>query len=56
MPTYEYECRDCGKSFVLQRTIQEHVDKKKPKCPECNKSQAVHQVISSVYVQTSKKS
>jgi putative FmdB family regulatory protein len=34
MPTYDYECDDCGHSFELFQTISEPVKKK---CPECGK-------------------
>jgi len=34
MPTYDYECDDCGHSFELFQSITES---KKRKCPECKK-------------------
>lgn len=32
MPTYEYECRDCGYTF---EKFQQMSDKRLKKCPEC---------------------
>jgi putative FmdB family regulatory protein len=34
MPTYDYECDDCGHAFELFQSITEPVKKK---CPECGK-------------------
>jgi putative FmdB family regulatory protein len=34
MPTYDYECDDCGHKFELFQAISEPV---KRKCPECGK-------------------
>ncbi len=34
MPTYDYECDNCGHEFELFQTISEAV---KRKCPECGK-------------------
>lgn len=34
MPTYDYECRDCGHTFEL---FQKMSDSVKRKCPECKK-------------------
>lgn len=34
MPTYEYECADCGYAF---EKLQSMTDKKLRKCPECGK-------------------
>jgi putative FmdB family regulatory protein len=32
MPTYEYECTKCGKSFELEQRITE---RPRQRCPEC---------------------
>ncbi|MBU0478647.1 MAG: zinc ribbon domain-containing protein [bacterium] len=32
MPTYEYECKDCGHSFEL---FQSMTEKRMEKCPQC---------------------
>jgi putative FmdB family regulatory protein len=34
MPTYDYECDDCGHTFELFQSISEPVKKK---CPQCGK-------------------
>ena len=54
MPTYEFECKACGKEFSLSETYGEH-DRHEEKCPHCG-SKDVQQLISSVYAKTSKKS
>ena len=54
MPTYEYRCVDCGKSFTRDSSVAEH-DAARPACPKCT-SHNVTQSFSAVYVQTSKKS
>ena len=35
MPTYDYECESCGKSFEYFQSISESP---KTKCPECGRS------------------
>ena len=35
MPTYDYECDECGHAFELFQSINDAV---KRKCPECKKS------------------
>jgi len=32
MPTYEYECTKCGKSFELEQRI---TDRPRERCPDC---------------------
>lgn len=54
MPTYEYKCEACGKSFSLTLGIVEH-DTKRVKCPKCA-SLKVRQKISVFRPITSKKS
>jgi len=54
MPTYEYECRKCGRRFSLAMSMEDH-DKKKVRCPKC-KSESLKRLIESVFVTTSKKS
>ena len=55
MPAYEYQCGKCDEVFVDIQTFAEHDEHRKVKCPKCG-STKVHQLISSVNVQTSKKS
>jgi putative FmdB family regulatory protein len=54
MPTYDYRCVDCGKTFTRDTSVAEH-DAGRPACPKCG-SQKVSQAFSAVYVKTSKKS
>jgi len=54
MPTYEFECKECGTVFERQEHITEH-EKSHPHCPNC-KSKAVERVLADFYAMTSKKS
>jgi putative FmdB family regulatory protein len=54
MPTYEYQCKKCGREFSLTMAMGEH-GKKKVRCPKC-KSQNLKHLIASVFVTTSRKS
>jgi putative FmdB family regulatory protein len=54
MPTYEYRCANCRKTFTKEASIAEH-EAKPPTCPKCGSQQVVRS-FSTVYVQTSKKS
>ncbi len=55
MPTYEYICKDCKKTFTVLATIAEHEKSPKPKCEHCG-SENIVQLFSGVSVITSKKS
>jgi putative FmdB family regulatory protein len=54
MPTYQYRCEKCEKTFERTYTISEH-ETAKPQCPKCG-SKKVSAVPGRVYVVTSKKS
>ena len=54
MPTYEFECEKCGKSFSVILSLADY-EKKKYKCPKCGSKQ-VKQQITSFQAVTSKKS
>ena len=54
MPTYEYRCEKCGKTFDRQERISEH-GRSRPACPHC-KGRKVTQVPGSFFAKTSKKS
>jgi len=54
MPTYDYRCRACRRSFQIVQTISAH-EKAKPKCPKC-KSTKVERVLTGAFVKTSRKS
>ncbi len=53
MPTYDYRCKDCKKTFSVTTSISEH-EKKKVACPKCE-SKNVRQEISSFFAITSHK-
>ena len=53
MPTYDFHCEDCNKSFSVVLSVKEH-DARKVKCPKCG-SRRVRQLVSSFYAVTSRK-
>ena len=55
MPAYEFECEKCHLIFLEIQSFAEHDEHPKVECPKCG-SERVRQLISSVSVQTSKKS
>ena len=54
MPTYEFYCEKCKKSFRVILSVSDY-EKKKYQCPKC-RSKKVSQQISSFQTITSKKS
>ncbi len=54
MPTYEYVCKECKKTFTAFLTLAEY-EKKRVACPKC-KSKKVEQKVASFFAVTSKKS
>jgi len=54
MPTYEYLCSKCQKTFSVVMSMAEH-DQAKVRCPAC-KGNKVLQQYSTFYARTSKKS
>jgi putative FmdB family regulatory protein len=54
MPTYEFVCNNCKKSFNLSMKISDY-EKKKFSCPKC-KSRKVRQQLTAFQTITSKKS
>jgi putative FmdB family regulatory protein len=54
MPTYDFVCEKCNKTFTLFMSISDY-EKKKYACPIC-KSKKVKQQVSSFQTVTSKKS
>lgn len=53
MPVYDYECKDCHKSFELVLSLTEH--EHEIRCPKCGSSN-VEQVLTDFFAVTSKKS
>ena len=54
MPTYEFFCEECKKSFTVIISISEY-ERKKFQCPQCQ-GKKLKQDISSFQTVTSKKS
>ncbi|MDR3609210.1 MAG: zinc ribbon domain-containing protein [Ignavibacteriaceae bacterium] len=55
MPTYEFKCIKCGKTFSLQMSFSEFDLKKAIACPYC-KSEDIKRVFSNFTAVTSRKS
>lgn len=55
MAQYEFECKKCKHEFTAQQSFAEHDRHKTLKCPKCA-STSVRQLLSAIYVKTSKKS
>jgi putative FmdB family regulatory protein len=36
MPTYDYECQDCGHAFEVRASISQKVAGLHPECPKCH--------------------
>ena len=54
MPTYEYYCRKCDRTFVVYMSLKEH-DTEQVRCPHCE-GREVEQIITPFVAVTSKKS
>jgi putative FmdB family regulatory protein len=54
MPTYDFVCKECKKTFTLTMTLEEY-DKGRFACPKC-KSKKVEQKMAAFFAVTSKKS
>lgn len=55
MPVYEYFCRRCEKGFTEEMHVAEH-DRNVPKCPRCERKDAVEKRLSTFTPVTSHKS
>jgi putative FmdB family regulatory protein len=55
MPTYEFYCRHCQDAFEAQQRVEDHIREVLP-CPSCRSREHVQRQLSTVHVQTSKKS
>ena len=54
MPTYDYRCENCAKTFSVTLSMLEH-DKGNIACPGCKEDKVV-QLYSAFFAKTSKKS
>lgn len=54
MPTYQYRCVKCGKTFDRVESMAEH-GKKKPACPGCG-SRKTEPLLSAFFAKTARKS
>ncbi len=54
MPTYDFECTECGHRFSLTQSIAER-EEAKVTCPGCNKEK-VKQVVTMFTAKTTRKS
>ncbi|RMF87503.1 MAG: zinc ribbon domain-containing protein, partial [Nitrospinota bacterium] len=36
MPTYDYQCQNCGQMFEVFATLQQKQAGLQPECPECH--------------------
>lgn len=54
MPSYEYHCKECKKTFTVNQSLQDY-EKGRVSCPKC-KSKKVEQRAAAFFAVTSKKS
>lgn len=54
MPTYEYRCLECDRTFEQPERIEDH-ESSRPRCPGCG-SENVDQVPTRFFAKTSRKS
>jgi putative FmdB family regulatory protein len=55
MPAYEFECKDCGKEFMVYLSLKEVEQNPEIKCPGCESNHVVKK-FSGFFAKTSKKS
>jgi len=54
MPGYEFQCKDCGKDFIVYLSLKEVEERPKIKCPNCECAN-VEKKITGFFAKTSKK-
>ncbi len=54
MPTYVFQCMDCKRQFEIVMSVSKR-GKAKLECPHCGGTR-IHQLMTSFYAQTSRKS
>ena len=55
MPSHDYECKDCGKDFMIFFSLKEMEAKPKITCPLC-RSDHVEKKFAGFFARTNKKS
>jgi putative FmdB family regulatory protein len=55
MPTYEFKCEQCKKTFTEKQTFEQHDQRRRIKCPKCGSTRVRH-TVGPTFVKTSKKS
>jgi putative FmdB family regulatory protein len=55
MPSYDYDCKDCRKDFLIFLSLKEMEAKPKITCPHCG-SDHVEKKISTFFAKTNRKS
>ncbi len=56
MPTYEFICSECKKTFSVVMRMEEYSKRKHFKCPSCESSRHVQRKVTGFFAVTSKKS
>ncbi len=56
MPTYDFVCTECKKSFSVTMTLSDYSRKRLTKCPKCESSRHVQRKVTPFFALTSKKS
>ena len=53
MPTYEYECQDCGHKFDVFATFKQKAAGLQPECPQCHGSKVQQAFRSMMFIRNS---
>ena len=56
MPTYEFICTECKKTFSVVMSMEGYSKRKYFKCPSCESSRHVQRKVTGFFAVTSKKS
>jgi putative FmdB family regulatory protein len=55
MPSYDFYCKDCKKTFTVVMALAEY-EKSRPACPKCKGKKKVEQRPAAFFAVTSRKS
>ncbi len=55
MPLYDYECKDCKKTFTVVMSFKDYDSKPEIKCPDCKKGN-VEKKFTAFFAKTDRKS